>query len=116
MAFSDVIDKLALSMYVTVRMKIVFADKRLALIHTERAHELGLPFGVIKGAREKLNFLAEAPDERTIRNWRSLNYKRREGTDDQRQIRINDQYRIIFSIDNDCVPPVVTILEIGDPH
>lgn len=97
-------------------MKIVFADRRLALIRTDRAHELGLPFGVIKAAREKLNFLAEAPDERTIRNWKSLNYKRREGKDDQRQVRINEQYRIIFTIDNESVPPVITILEIGDPH
>jgi plasmid maintenance system killer protein len=97
-------------------MKIVFADKRLALIHTDRAHELGLPFGVIKGAREKLNFLTEAPDERTIRNWKSLNFKRREGAKDQYQIRINGQYRIVFMMDNDCVPPMITILEIGDPH
>lgn len=97
-------------------MKIVFADKRLALIHTDRAHELGLPFGVIKAAREKLNFLAEAPDERTVRNWKSLNYKRREGKGDQRQVRINEQYRIILTIDNESVPPVITIHEIGDPH
>jgi proteic killer suppression protein len=97
-------------------MKIVFADKRVALIRTDRAHELGLPFAVIKGAREKLNFLAEAPDERTLRNWKSLNYKRREGVDDQRQVRINEQYRIIFTIDNEAVPPVITILDIGDPH
>jgi proteic killer suppression protein len=97
-------------------MKIAFADKRLALIRTDRAHELGLPFAVIKGAREKLNFLAEAPDERTLRNWKALNYKRREGSHDQRQIRINDQYRIVFTLDNDTSPPTLTILEIGDPH
>jgi proteic killer suppression protein len=97
-------------------MKIAFADKRLALIHTDRAHELGLPFAVIKGAREKLRFLAEAPDERTLRNWKSLNYKRREGTRDERQIRINEQYRIIFTLDTDTTPPEATILDICDPH
>jgi proteic killer suppression protein len=97
-------------------MKIVFAKARLALIRTDRAHELGLPFAVIKAAREKLNFLAEAPDERTLRNWKSLKYKRREGSNDERQIRLNDQYRIIFTIDNGTTPPVITILEIGDPH
>jgi plasmid maintenance system killer protein len=98
-------------------MKIVFANRHLALIQTPQAHELGLPIAVIKAAREKLIFLAEAPDERTLRNWRSLNYKRREGsTNDERQIRINDQYRIIFTIDTECTPSVITILEIGDPH
>jgi toxin HigB-1 len=97
-------------------MKIVFANQRLSLIRTERAHELGLPFAIIKGAREKLRFLEEAPDERTIRNWKSLNYKRLEGTEDQRQIRINGQYRIIFTIEDGATQQVITILEIGDPH
>lgn len=97
-------------------MKIVFGSRRLALILTDRAHELGLPFGVIKSAREKLNFLAAVPDERTIRSWKSLNYKKREGTDGHHQIRLNDQYRILFAIETECSPPIVTILEISDPH
>ncbi|WP_369076370.1 type II toxin-antitoxin system RelE/ParE family toxin [Geminicoccus harenae] len=97
-------------------MKVVFADQKLALIHTDRAHELGLPFAVIKRAREKLNFLAQAPDERTLRSWKSLNYKRLEGNGDRRQIRINDQFRIIFEMDEAATPCVITVLEIGDPH
>jgi len=97
-------------------MKIEFADKRLALIRTDRAHELGLPFAIIKAARAKLVFLEASPDERTIRNWKSLNYKKLEGfSDGRRQIRINDQYRIVFLIE-DSMPPVITIIEIGDTH
>lgn len=79
------IDLWAERAHILGRMKIVFADKQLALIHTERAHELGLPFAVIKCAREKLNFMAQAPDERTLRNWKSLYYKRLEGTHDKHQ-------------------------------
>jgi toxin HigB-1 len=97
-------------------MKIEFANARLALVRTDRAHELGLPIGVIKSCRDKLVFLEGAPDERTLRNWKSLNYKKLEGTMDRKQIRINDQYRIVFTIDNDCKPPLITILEIGDTH
>ena len=79
-------------------MKIEFRDKRLALIRTERAHELGLPFAVVKRAREKLIVIEAAPDERTLRNWKSLNYKKLEGEKKGlRQVRINDQYRICFS-------------------
>lgn len=97
-------------------MKIEFADKRLALIRTDRAHELGLPFAVIKAARQKLIFLEAAPDERSIRNWKSLNYKKLEGfADGRRQVRINDQYRIVFLIE-EALPPVLTIIEIGDTH
>jgi len=98
-------------------MKIEFGDKRLALVRTDKAHELGLPFGVIKSCREKLTFIEAAPDERTLRNWRSLRFKKLEGDkDDRRTIRINEQYRMVFKIENDAHPPVITILEIGDTH
>jgi proteic killer suppression protein len=78
---------------------------------------MGLPIGVIQSCRDKLVFLESAPDERTLRNWKSLNYKKLEGDmEGKRQIRLNDQFRIVFTIDNDCNPPLITILEIGDTH
>ncbi len=95
-------------------MRIEFRDKRLALIRTDRAHELKLPFAVIKSCKDKLTEIEAAPDERTLRNWKSLYYKKLDG--DRRQIRINDQYRIIFTLDDTTTPPTITILEIGDPH
>lgn len=98
-------------------MKIEFADKRLALIRSNKAHELGLPIGVIKSCRNKLIQLEAAPDERTLVNLKGLKYKKLEGTmKGKRQIRINDQYRIVFTIDHDCQPPLIKILEIGDTH
>jgi toxin HigB-1 len=96
-------------------MKIQFRNKRLALIRTDRAHELGLPIGVIKTCREKLIFIEAAPDERSLRNWKNLQYKKLEGCD-ERQIRINDQYSIRFLLDSNEKPPVMTIFEIDDTH
>jgi len=98
-------------------MKIEFRDKSLALVRTERAHELGLPFGVIKSCREKLVFLEAAPDELTLRNWKSLQYKKLDGDKaGLRQVRINKQYRIVFELDEDSSPPTIIIVEIGDTH
>lgn len=96
-------------------MRLVFENPRLALIRTARAHVLGLPPHIVEAACDKLDFIESAPDERSLRNWRSLRYKKLEGYSDGRhQIRINDQYRIALRIDGD--PPVATILDIGDPH
>lgn len=98
-------------------MKIEFRNKRLALIRTERAHELGLPVAVIKSCRDKLVVLEAAPDERTLRNWKSLNYKKLEGDKaGLRQIRINDQFRIVFELETETSPPTITIVDIGDTH
>jgi proteic killer suppression protein len=96
-------------------MKIEFADKRLALVLTDQAHKLGLPPAIIKSCREKLHAIANASTELTLRNLRSLDYKKLEGSE-ERQIRLNDQYRMRFMLDTTTAPPTVTITFIGDPH
>jgi proteic killer suppression protein len=46
-----------------------------------------------------------------------LNYKKLSGNrEGQRSIRLNDQYRMVFVLDDTCEPPVIRILEIGDTH
>jgi toxin HigB-1 len=98
-------------------MKIQFQDSRLALIRTDRAFETKLPFGVIKSCRDKLIVLEAAPDERTLRNWKSLRYEKLKGDrQGQRSIRINDQYRMIFTFDESQVPPILNIIEVCDYH
>jgi toxin HigB-1 len=97
------------------RMKIEFADQRLALVRTDQAHKLGLPVAVIKSCREKLHVIENASTELTLRNLRSLNYKKLEGSE-ERQIRLNDQYRMRFRIDTTVSPPIINVTFIGDPH
>lgn len=98
-------------------MKVEFADDDLARICTDEAHKLGLPFAVIRAARNKLVQLEAATDERDLRMLKGLNYKKLQADKDgRRSIRVNDQYRIVFTLSEDQRPPVLTILEIGDTH
>jgi proteic killer suppression protein len=96
-------------------MKIEFADPRLAFIRTAQAHKLGLPPAVVNSCRDKLVVIENASSELTLRNFKSLRYKKLEGSD-ERQIRINDQYRMRFKLDETTKPPTVWITFIGDPH
>ena len=91
-------------------MEIDSRDKTLALIETERAAETRLPVSVINSLRQKLVVLRAAPDERTLRNWKSLHYEKMEG--DERSIRINKQYRLIFTIQTDCKPNKMEIIRV----
>jgi len=98
-------------------MRIEYADDHLARICTGEAHKLGLPITVIRAAQRKLVLLEQSPDERTLRNWKSLNYKKLSGDrEGQRSIRVNDQYRIVFELLEDERPPAIRILEIDDTH
>ena len=56
-------------------MDIEFSDSRLALVETTRAAETRLPIAVINSLRSKLVIIRAAPDERTLRNWKSLHYE-----------------------------------------
>ena len=98
-------------------MDVEFADRMLALIETGKAGATRLPVAVIKSARRKLTALRAAPDERALRNWKSLHYEKLKGDrKGQRSIRVNDQYRIVFELDDDAKPQKVTILSIEDYH
>jgi proteic killer suppression protein len=98
-------------------MYIVFADPILELIETEDAGQTRLPVPVIKSARRKLTVIRAAPDDRALRNWKSLHYEKLKGDrDGYRSIRVNEKYRIVFSLDEDTKPPTVTIIAIEDYH
>jgi toxin HigB-1 len=98
-------------------MKIVFADDELALIETDQAGVTRLSVAVIKSARRKLTVLRAAVDDRSLRNWKSLHYEKLRGDrEGQRSIRLNDQFRMTFELDEETDPQTVTILSIEDYH
>jgi toxin HigB-1 len=98
-------------------MRIVFADDDLALIETKEAGQTRLPVAVIKSARRKLTVLRAAIDDRSLRNWKSLHYEKLKGDrESQRSIRLNDQYRMVFELDEETEPQTATILTIEDYH
>jgi toxin HigB-1 len=98
-------------------MDIVFADPLLELIETEEAGQTRLPVPVIKSARRKLTVLRAAVDDRSLRNWKSLHYEKlKGGRAGERSIRLNDQYRMVFILDETTNPQTVTILGIEDYH
>lgn len=94
-------------------MKVRFARKKDEQIETDKAAATGLPAAVIASARTKLQFIRNAKDERDLRAWASLHFKRLKGNTDECSIRLNDQYRIHFKIDP---ANEVEITFIGDPH
>ena len=98
-------------------MKIVFADEALGLIETDEAGATRLPVAVIKSARRKLTVMRAAIDDRSLRNRKSLHYEKLRGDrDGQRSIRLNDQYRMVFELDEETSPQTATIISIEDYH
>ena len=98
-------------------MKIEFASDDLARICTDDAYKMGLPVSVIQMARSRLLQLESFKDERDLRNIKSLRYKKLQADPQgRRSIRINEQYRIYFTLSEGEIPPTICIVFIGDPH
>ncbi len=78
---------------------------------------MGLPFSVIKAARRTLLKIEAATYERDLFKIGGLDYKKRKGANnDTRQVRINGQYRIFFTVSGEGTGAIATITFIGDPH
>lgn len=98
-------------------MEVVYADQKLARIETDEAAETKLPISVIMSCRRKLVLLRAAPDERTLRNWKSLHYEKLKGDrEGQRSIRLNGKWRLVFRLDESTAPPKIVVAEIADYH
>jgi proteic killer suppression protein len=98
-------------------MRVVFRNPSLELIRTDQAAQTGLPASVIESCRRKLVILEAAPDERTLRNWKSLHYEKLSGRrQGQRSIRLNKQWRLVFELTSSTKPPTLEVLAIEDYH
>lgn len=98
-------------------MQVKYKDQKLALIEGERAADTKLPTAVINSYRRKLVILKAAPDERTLRNWKSLHYEQMKGDlKGYRSIRLNDQFRLVFELDTTTTPPTLLVESIKDYH
>jgi proteic killer suppression protein len=98
-------------------MRVVFRDARLAVIRTENHGQLGFPVEVVQSVRRKLVVLDAAPDERTLRNWKSLHFEKLGGDrEGQRSVRINDKWRLVFLLDVTIVPPTIEVLAIENHY
>jgi len=98
-------------------MEVKFANDDLARICTDEAHKMGLPVIVIKAARKTLLNLEAATFESDLFNIGGLDYKIRRGGDNEtRQVRVNKQYRIFFTVSGEGTGATATVTYIGDPH
>ena len=98
-------------------MDIYFSHPYLAAIETPDVAKARLPVAVIKSVRRKLSVIRASTDERTLREWRSLHYEKLQGSmEGYRSIRVNDQYRMVFTIDTTTQPNAVTIISVEDYH
>lgn len=99
-------------------MRIEFADEILRRTAEDPAYR-PKRWGpaLLKAYRKKIAFLAQALDDRDLRNYKALRLEKlsgdRQGTS---SIRLNDQFRLILTFRTDPTGRTVIVLELVDYH
>ena len=98
-------------------MDIEFASDDLRKLATDTDEKGGFDAAIVKAFRKAIQVIAAAPDERTLRAYRSFRFKQLKG---QRKgewsIRLNRQWRLIVEIVPGESGNTIRVLGVEDYH
>ena len=98
-------------------MRFEFLSDDLARMYSESEFFGGFASEGVRAYRKRVQFIAQAVDERDFYAWKSLRYKKLKGDrSDQRAMRLNDQWRLILKLRRGEDGSIVMILSIEDYH
>ena len=99
-------------------MQIRFADDELLRLYFDEGYyPKRMDRALVKAYRKKVAILEAAENELALRQLRSLNFKKLKGKRaGQRSIRVNDQWRLIFTFLDEESSRIALLIEIVDYH
>ena len=98
-------------------MRFEFLSDDLARLYSEPDADTGFQPGVVRAFRMRVQYIANAQDERDLYAWKSLRYKKLRGNrSHQHSMRLNDQWRLILEIRKDDDGSIVVLISIEDYH
>ena len=101
----------------SLRMEIEFADDDLRRLEVDPKFNAGFAEAIVRRFRKAINFIRSCRDERDFRQMRSMNYEKLKGNrKHQHSVRINDQWRLIFTIKKAQPTNVIVVVAIEDYH
>ena len=98
-------------------MNVEFADDDLDRLETDPTFTMGLPEGLVRAYRMRLQFIRSAADERDFYALKSLHFEKLKGKrSHQRSIRLNKQFRLVLELETSGGSKRVKIVSIEDYH
>jgi proteic killer suppression protein len=89
----------------------------LLRLETEATYTAGFAPEIVKAFRKRIQYIHSAPDEQSLRSWRSLHLEKLKGKRaHQWSIRLNDQWRLILEFRQDETGKYVAVVSIEDYH
>lgn len=99
-------------------LRFQFKKKKLEALYTEEKDAHKYP-GVVDDFFEVMAIIDAAVDERDLYAQKGLRFEKlkgKRGKEGQRSLRLNDQWRLILTVDEDEQGNYLTIIDIEDYH
>jgi len=98
-------------------MDVLFADRDLDRLEADPGFDMGIPEGVVRAYRKRLQVIRSAADERDLRALKSLHYEKLKGSrQHQCSMRLNDRYRLVMEVEDREHDKRVRIVGVEDYH
>jgi proteic killer suppression protein len=98
-------------------MDVDCADETYLRLETDLQFTAGFSVEIVKSFRKKMGFIRQAVDERDIAAMRGLNFEKlRPPRDQERSVRLNKQWRLIFQLIEGPKGKIVRVIGIEDYH
>jgi len=98
-------------------LKVVFRDRRLFELATDKNASSGHPQAVEKKFRLRIQQIMAVQDERDFYKHASLHFEKLKGDrKHQHSMRLNDQWRLIVEFDGEAPNKRIVIVAIEDYH
>lgn len=98
-------------------LEVVFRDRRLHELATDKTAKTGFPQAVEKRFRLRMQMIAAAQDERDFYALGALHFEKLKGDrSHQHSMRLNDQWRLIVEFEGEAPNKRIVIVAIEDYH
>ena len=100
-------------------MRLQFKNPKLEALYTQEKNAHKYPAEVIENFFEVMAILESIPDEQALYKLKGLRFEKlqgKRGKEQQRSIRLNDQWRLILTIEEDPQSKFILLIEIIDYH
>jgi proteic killer suppression protein len=100
-------------------LRFTFVSKKLQKLYTDEVGSERYPPAVVEAFFDKMAVIAAASHENDLRTLKSLHMEKlkgKRGNRGEHSLRLNQQYRLTFTIETDDQGKLLRILNIEDYH
>jgi plasmid maintenance system killer protein len=97
-------------------MRFQFANSDLEDLYYEEKGKEAYPDYVVTAFFKRMQTIKSAKNENDLRAIKGNHFEKMEGENNKYSIRLNQQYRLIFSLENDGTCKIMLIKEISNHY